>query len=414
MEYSAGWWLFLNILSIMVLAFYSMLEMACVTFNKVRLQYYVNKGIRQAIWLNYLLNNSSRLFGTTLLGVNIALFAGSECSREFYRAIGLDPDFAPITQVILVVIFGELAPMFAARRYAEDVAMLGIPLIYFSSKIMAPFLWIVDWISRLCNLIIGGKGSETNIFLTQEELLKIIEEQDEDIARVGGDTDFNTIAANIFSMRSKSAYQIMEPLTSAQSVPLSCTVDQIREILMKTSANYVLVYQRDAKNIVGIVQPRDLIRIPGNRKVRDYLLTPWFVLRDMNVLQILKQFRSNNQSLAIILDKEGLAIGLIHLDDIMEEIFGKTEFGSSRRLGLPKDRLLVERTFPADMRVGEFNKQYDVVLDEDQDLTLAELMEKYLGHQPTEGESIQIGPFELIVKEASLLETKRITVSTRM
>ena len=63
MDSSAVYWLIFNLLSIIVLAFYSMLEMACVSFNKIRLQYYVSKGNKQAIWLNYLLQHPSRLFG---------------------------------------------------------------------------------------------------------------------------------------------------------------------------------------------------------------------------------------------------------------------------------------------------------------------------------------------------------------
>ena len=133
-----------------------MLEMACVSFNKIRLQYYVSKGYKRAIWLNYLLQHPSRLFGTTLICVNVGLIVGSECSREFYSSIGLNPDWAPLTQVFFVVIFGELSPMFAARNYAENVAMLGVPLIYFSAKLMSPLLWATSLLSKLCNLLVGG------------------------------------------------------------------------------------------------------------------------------------------------------------------------------------------------------------------------------------------------------------------
>ncbi|MBA3815689.1 MAG: DUF21 domain-containing protein, partial [Parachlamydiaceae bacterium] len=162
MHINATVWLLCNLLSIMVLAFYSMQEMACVSFNKVRLQYYVSKGLKRAVWLNYLLQNPSRLFGTTLIGVNIALVIGSECSREFHSALGINPDLAPLSQVILVVIFGELAPMFAARHYAENVAMLGVPIVYASARLMSPFLWCLGGISKLCNLIVGGKEIEAN------------------------------------------------------------------------------------------------------------------------------------------------------------------------------------------------------------------------------------------------------------
>ena len=120
-------WLLFNILSIVFLAFFSMAEMACISFNKIRMQFYVAQGSKRAKWLYALMQNPSRLFGTTLIGVNIATFVGSECARQFHSAIGLDPDLAPLSQVIIVIIFGELAPQFAARSYPENVAMLGAP-----------------------------------------------------------------------------------------------------------------------------------------------------------------------------------------------------------------------------------------------------------------------------------------------
>lgn len=409
MGQTAFFWLTLNIFSIIVLAFYSMMEMACVSFNKVRLQYYVSKNIKQAIWLNYLLHNPTRLFGTTLIGVNIAMFSGSECARQFHSSLGVDPDWAPLSQVILVVIFGELAPMFAARRFPEHVAMLGVPLIYLSAKIMTPFLWILGGISRLCNLIIGGKEFDGDIFLTQEELQKILEEQDEDYK--GEHTDLNTIASNIFEARKKVARDIMEPLNTVPNVPVSTTVGMVRSILGNTPANYVITYHHDATHVVGIALPRDLLRAPDNKKIRDYIRSPWFVTEQTLLIQILNQFRNNNQNVAIILNSQGNAVGLINLDDIMEEIVGKTDFRAPAVK--KKTRLMIDVTFSSDFTVGEFNKKFNTVLDTQEDLTLLELMEQKLGHRPAEGETVVIGSFELEVKEASLLEVKTISVTSR-
>src|ERR1700722_3738597 len=98
MSLTAFSWFLLNILTIILLGFYSMQEMASVSFNRLRLQYYVSKGIKRAIWVQSLLQNPARLFGTTLISVNIAMFIGSECARRTYAALGLNPDWAPLTQ----------------------------------------------------------------------------------------------------------------------------------------------------------------------------------------------------------------------------------------------------------------------------------------------------------------------------
>ena len=130
MDHSWKYFFLLILISVLVEGFFSMLEMACVSFNRVRLQYYVSKKNRRAIWLSSLLKNPARLFGTTLIGVTTALQFGSECARRFYISLDLSPDWAPLSQVIIVLIFAELAPLFAARRYAENVVMLGIPIIF--------------------------------------------------------------------------------------------------------------------------------------------------------------------------------------------------------------------------------------------------------------------------------------------
>lgn len=410
MEYKAIFWIFCNLLSIVVLAFYSMLEMACVSFNKVRLQYYVSKGMKRAIWINDLLQNPAKLFGTTLIGVNIALVIGSECSRQFHSAIGINPDLAPISQVVIVVIFGELAPMFAARHYTENVAMIGVPIIYASSKLMAPLLLAVGWISKMCNLIVSGREVEGNIYLTQEELQKILEEQEEDQPHERESEEFNAITSNIFSLRAKEVRQIMEPLSNISLLPSNATVAQMEELLQKNPTDYVPVYHQSLSNIVGIASPRDLIRVPETKRIRDYARPPWFVTENTTVMQILKQFKTNNEYVAVILNQHGKALGIINFDDVLEELFGKSHLRDKQQ---DKQQIIIEKTLSGEMKVKEFNRQFGVILDKDEELTLSQLISNQLGGHLEKGDSIYIAPYEFTVKEMTLLEVKSIMVTTR-
>lgn len=404
---SAHSWFILNFITIAFLAFYSMMEMACVSFNKMRLQYYVSKNNKRAIWLQELIQDPARLFGTTLIGVNLAMVIGSECSRQFYSAIGLNPILSALTQVMLVVILGELAPMFAARSHAEIVGMMGAPYLWASAKLMTPLLWCVKGITKACQYLVGGKEEFANIFLSQDELQKILEEQEEFPTDSTGD-EINAIAANIFTVRKKTAKQILTPLKDVPMLPSNAIVSQMDDLLLKNDVDYIPIYHQLPSNIVGIALPRDMIRPPENKRIREYSRQPWFVTENTSVTQILRQFRHNNQSVAVILDEQGQAIGIVDLDSVLEEIFGKTSLTLSK-LG---PRKLIERTLPADMTVGKFNQQFGVVLDERADLTLAELLIEDLEHQPQVGDRITHGSFEMIVKETSLLEIKSIVVKS--
>lgn len=417
MEYSSALlWLFLNLISIVILGFYSMMEMACVSFNRVRLHYYVSKGQKRAILLNDLLHHSSRLFGTTLIMVNVAMFFSSEFAREFHIAIGLSPDLAPLSQVFLVLIFGELAPMFAARSYSEHMAMMGIKILHASARILQPILWLLDHITTFVCRIISGKQESGAIYLTQEELLKILEQQEEDQLYASDSKEFNAITSSIFGLRHKEVGQVMTPISRIPAIASNATIKQARILFKKTKVDYLPIYHNERTNIVGIVFPRELIRAVEDRQIRDYGRSPWFVTQNVKLNHILKQFRNNNQEVALILDQQGYTIGFITLDDVIEEIFGRTSTTPAAGIRKIKNvkKIFIDRSFPSSVTVEEFYRQFKVLLDDERKLTLVELMEKHLGYRPEAGESIYIDPFEISVKETSLHTIKTISVKNKI
>ncbi len=410
MIYSAFIWLLLNLFTIFILAFYSMSEMATVSFNKIRLQYYVFQKNKRAEWLHWLLHNPSRLFCTTLIGVNVATIFGSEFAREFHSSIGLDPDLSPVTQILIVLIFGELAPMFAARKYAEHVALLTVPVVYASAKLMKPLIEFISVLSQGFSQLIGGKETHGHIFITQEELLKILEEQEEE-KPTGKGEEFHIITTNIFNLYQKDVSQTMESLSEMLIISSNATIKQMEHLLKlhHKDSDLILIYHGDPSNIIAIANIKNLIKIPENRRVRDYAKPPWFVTQKTPLVKLIHQIRHSKEELAIIIDEYGKAVGTVHLDNIIEEIFGTSSLS-----GLKKDKtmLFLERKFPGSMKVKEFADQFDFSLDPRQDLTLSELISEKLGHHPEVGESIFIGSFELLVHEVSLLEIKEVFIRT--
>lgn len=404
-------WLLLTLFFIFMEAFFSMMEMALVSFNKVRLQYYLNKGNHRASWIQSLLRNPSRLFGTILLGVNIALEFGSECSRLFYSSLGLNPDIAPLTQVLLVIIFAELAPLFAARRYAESVAMLGIPLIYALSILMTPLVWLFGLFARLVNHFLGNTGQTSDLYLSRDELQRVLEEQDEGLQQVGEKEDFNLVVANIFNLRSQVAKQVMAPLKGVKMIPAQCTVGEMSAFLRKIPYSHLPLYHRFRHQIVGLVSPRDLIRAPDKSRVREFAAPPWFITENMPLVNIIKQFRVNRQDVAVVLNGKGEATGILTLDDILDAIFGKLGLHLPQQASEVQLKPIVERTLPGEMLLSDFNAQFQANLQGVE--TLEELADLHLGEQREQGASFRIDRFEFTVTEMTLLGTiKSLSVRT--
>lgn len=402
-------WLCLVVICIFVQGFYAMLEMAIVSFNRLRLHYYCVKGIKRAIWLKKMLSKPTTLFGTTLLGVNIALQLGSECSRELYRSLNFNPDFAPITQIFIVLIFAELSPMLAARKYSESVVMLGMPIIYLSSIVMRPITFFIDSVGRSVNKILGGVGSEKEIKLGKDEVEKALEEMEAN--NTGSFYPINTLAKNIFDFRTKQAYDVLMPIGLMRMASSESTVAQLKLLFSNTDEMYLPIYHKNKNNVIGVIHARDLLQAQEHDFIVEYALSPWFVTGETYLFSLLEAFKTNRQPLAVVLNQEGAAQGIVTLDGLIDEIFGVShpyQEKKSRKKQLSTQ--FIELSLPGNFPLQDFDRQYHTNLSRHQKDTLAELFYYHLGRYPEEKDSICIDNLEFTVQEKSLLSAKSIFI----
>lgn len=355
------------------------------------------------MWLLRLLRNPTHLFGTTLIGVNLALQFGSECSRRFYLSLGISPDFAPLTQIIIVLLFAELSPMFAARRYAEHVVRLGIAPLYFFAQLMRPLIWILGLLCKGINFLFRVQSS-TNLYLTREELQKAIEAHKESTQRT---VDF--VSENIFKLKSKPAREVMIPLNKLHLLPSKVNIGQVSASFKETFHYFIPLYHLSKHNIVAIAYPRDLLRLSKDIPVRLHAHSPWFITEHTPILDIVTQFRSNHQSLAVVLDDAGLAVGIVTLKMLLEAILGEREKTFYR----PKSKTKhIDRSFPASQLTKEVVALWGLDLPAVSGNTLEDVMHTQLGHPPDRGEHVYIGDYEFILEPTSLLENKVITIKS--
>jgi len=398
-------------LCIVAQSFFAMMEMACVSFNKIRLQYYISKKYKSALCLEYLLRHPPLLFGTTLVCVNASLLIGSECARKFYEGIGASPFWAPLTQAFLVLVFAEIAPMFAGRRYAEHAVMLGVTFLYVMALALRPFIWMIDLLCKWIHKFFGS-NLEGDVYLSREELQNIIESREEKYFSREKD-ELDTVVASIFSLKAKVAKELMTSLKDVKMLFAQATLADMRPLLLEEYIPYVPLFHKNRSNIVAIAYPRDLLRIADSKKIREHSRAPWFIAESATILQILKQFRKNNQSVAVVLNSTGAAIGILTLDQIVDEIFGRKDLWNSFADAMPTvHQIALDRAFPGDMPLEEFKTSYLVDIRFKHAKTLAQAMELALGHAPREGESVRIDQFELTVEETGLLGPKTILVRT--
>ena len=405
-----AFWLFSTLFWTAVMSFYSMQEMACISCNKLRLDYSAAQNQRWAVLLSSLLENSTKLFSTTLIGVNVALMLGSESSRQLYHAANYDPNWAPVIYIPFVLVFGELIPMFAARIYADHVSRLGAILLYYNAVLLSPFIAIIDFFFRHANALMGGKDkSKHHSILSRDELQKLLEEYHSGYTGEQ-ETPVSAIMSNIFALRNKRAFQLMQRLDTFSCVATSTPISSIRALATTKDFPCLPVYHRKKQKIVGIVYLQDLLSATDNKKVDEYIKSPCFVTEEMHALELLFRLHDEEVQDAIVLNDKGEALGIILLENIIDELLGP-ELQAS-----PIDTqqfLYIEKTLPADTPIRDFNKNYGTNIDPEGCKTFAELIEKLLGRYPSANDIVVLDSLEITVKETSLFKAKTILIRTK-
>jgi putative hemolysin len=399
----SSWQVFLlfSLCSIFAQGFFALFEMSCISFNRVRLHYFASIGKKRAIWLNELIHKPGRLFGTTLLGINVFLQLGSECARRFYEAIHLDPDFAPISQVILVLLFGEFIPLFSARRHPEKFALASVPFMIPISKLLAPFVFLIELLSKGMHLILRTPAPSP-FYFSREEVQKAFEEEPSEAP-----DPFNILIANVFRLNTLSARQVMTPIQSLKSIGSETPLLIAQEEFKSRSLPYLPVYHRTPCNIVAILSLRDLLDADLKKKIVDLAKPAWFVPQETSLLHILEQFKRNNQTTAVILDAGGQASGVLSLEQIIDTLFGPQKMGP-----LEVKRLYIERTIPGALLVEDFNRNFSARLPHQPGDTLSDLIVQQLAHAPIKGESVEIDSYEFTVLEPTFSGAKLLSVKT--
>lgn len=396
---SPFFWLGVNLLCIFVQGFFSVMEMACISFNRVRLQYYLTKSNKKASYINFLVRRPYRLFGTVMLGVNIALQIGSESSRTCYKLLGISPEYAPATQIILVVIFAELIPLAISRKIPEKIALKGAPILYFAHYLFYPLIQCVGGITNMIYFILNIKEETLHSTLSRDELQKTLETHHEE-------HDFNVIATNIFSLSATSVEQVCQYLDQIPILSATASVRDVCQLVRRHRLDFVPVYHKVKKNVVGIAFPKNLINRNPSDPVVPYLSSPWFITAKSKLIHAIQEFRKNSSNVAIVLNNNGEPMGVLGLHTVFKTLFNTRNIAQLK----PKPTSLIERTFSGNTPLSEIENELDIIFMDNDCTTIEQLMLKLLDTPPEVGASIIINDLLLEVKEISLYGIKTVAI----
>ncbi len=310
--------------------FFAMSEMAMVSSNRYKLQHLANNNNRSASIILNLLNNPDKLFGTTLVGINLATVVSTSLADHFLNYIL--PNYLPINSLPvsievltlisvepLLLIVGELVPMSIGRRYPNTTSLRNATLINAGYLVFYPFMIVISSISRFIGHLLGADSGDSSK-LTRDELKQIVCSRFTD-----GKNETGEIINDIFDINELSAGDIMVNLSDVTAIKEGSSIAELREIIRKTNYSRIPVYRESIFNIISTIHINNIIGRSETDIIDQFTDKLYIVPSTKPIIQILSEFKRNRKYMAVVVDEFGAVCGIITLEDILEEIVGDIE-----------------------------------------------------------------------------------------
>lgn len=403
-ETSTGLLLLILALLIACSAFFSSSETGMMSLNRYRLKHLSKKGNQSARRAERMLGRPDRLLGTILVGNNIVNILAASLATIVAVRIWGDAGIAVATVALTVVIliFGEITPKTLAALRPEAIAFRVSGPLAVLQRLLYPIVWLCNTLSngllRLLGITLENAQAAQ---LSADELRTVVNE-----ASLGITPRRQNMLLSILDMERMTVNDIMVPRNEAYGIDLDDDMPTILEQLRTSHHTRLPVYRGDINNVTGIVHMRAIARLLShNALTKDKLVEsckdPYFIPENTPLHTQLLNFQKHKRRIGFVVDEYGDVIGLVTLEDILEEIVGEftTDLLPANHDIHPQE----DGTFVIDGSVylRDINRQLQWHLPEDGPKTLNGLITERLEHIPDSSIGLSIDGYRM-----EILQTK--------
>lgn len=314
--------------------FFSSSETAIIGLSKIRLRHMLQKGVKRAQSVQRAVTKLDKVIAAILIGNNLVNIAiSSIVTGIFVQVYGYRWGVVVSTFVttILLLIFCEITPKILSAKHADKVALITAPVMEVLIIIFKPLIALFIGISNFILKIFGVGPSKRSPLITEEELRTMIEMGKEEGVL---SEEERKMLHRIFEFGDTKLKDVMVAKDKMVAVNINTNSEDLLNLFVEEGHARLPVYNGSLDNIVGIVYARDLLYIlreKGLFLLQDLLHEACYVPESMRVSELLKKFQTEKIQIAIIIDKDKKALGLVTLEDLLEEIVGEIEERHSRK-----------------------------------------------------------------------------------
>lgn len=370
-------------------AFFSSAETALTTVNRIRLQAMAEEGSKAAAKVLKTIENSSKMLSAILIGNNLVNnFIASIATALAIKFMGNGSvGFVTGVVTIIVLIFGEITPKTFATVNSEKLSLAYATFILLLMKLLTPVIVIINFICRSILKLLHIDADSSLNTMTEMELRTIV-----DVSHKDGviEKEERQMIYNVVDFGDSQAKDVMVPRADMVAISESASYDEIKSVFHAEKYTRLPVFQNDRDNIIGILNIKDFFFCDTHDfDVKNVMYEPYYTYEFKKTSELLLEMQNNSVSIAIVLDEYGAAVGMISLEDLLEEIVGeiRDEYDEDEEDLIQQigDR---EYLIEGSVKLDDVNDALELTLHSDEYDSVGGLIIEKLDHLPTEQEFV--------------------------
>ncbi len=405
----------------MVQAFFAASEIALVSADDLKVRAESEGGHERSRVLDQLLVNRDRLLALTLTGTNLSTVLAAVLLTSFlYKIRPHWVYLAPFILTPITLLLGESIPKLLTLGDPHRVALFVARPLRFLAVLLAPLLAAETILSRLLRRLAGVPADAESVFLTREDLARLMRRRLSDGSDGSEQPAHDAILpveqqmiSRIFRFSRADARKAMVPLVRVDAVPEDTTLAAAIETIRREGFSRLPVFRRRITDIVGVVHVFDLLRAPDlSRPVSDVMRPVSYFPESMPLDEALVAMQRTGENLSVIVDEYGGSAGILTLEDLIEEIVGDIE--DEHDLDEELARIVSPRALSIVGRapIAELNERFALKLPEaDEYATIGGLVVERLGHIPKPGEKLIEGDLTITVTRSDARAVREIMLN---
>lgn len=392
--------LIIIIILLLLSAFFSSAETAFTTANRIYLRTLADSGNKRALLVLKILDNSGKMLSAILIGNNIVNIAASSLTTTLATSLfnSFAVGIATGLLTVLVLIFGEITPKTAATINPDSIALRYSKAIYGLMVVFTPLIFIIEKLAFGVMRILGIDPNKKAHSMTESELRTIV-----DVSHEEGviESEERRMVNNVFDFGDSQAKDVMIPRIDMTVADVESSYDDIVTLFRKEKYTRIPIYEGDIDNVIGIINVKDLLLYSSSEEfcVRDILREPYYTYEYKQTADLLAELRKTSNNVTIVIDEYGSTVGMITLEDLLEEIVGeiRDEYDEDETdpiIHINDSEYLLEGS----TKLDDINELLDAHLASEDYDSIAGLIIEQLDRFPDVGDELKIDNLKFIVE----------------